>query len=948
VANGAVRSISVRLLAEVGNYVHGFQRARAATSDLIGELSKSEQQRQNMTRLGASLVVAGAGIAAGIGLATKAAIDWESAWAGVVKTVDGSEAQLGLLEEELREMARSLPATHGEIAAVAEAAGQLGVATEDVSEFTRVMIDLGESTNLTADEAATAIAQLMNVMGTAPENVDRLGAALVELGNNGASTEAEIIQMAQRISGAGAIVGASEADVLSLANALASAGINAEAGGSAISRVLVSIASAAAEGGEELAGFARVAGVSADEFAAHFATDPVAALNTFVLGLGRMNAAGEDVFGTLDELGLAEVRTRDALLRLSSSGDLLTQSLEDGARAWGENTALTDEASRRYETAASRIQVAQNQLTDFAITMGAVFLPVVADTADKLGSFVEFLGGMPEPLRQVAGVTAAVAAGLALLGGASLLAVPRIAATKAALDQLAASGGRAAAAVGLLRGSLRAAAFALGPVAAAIAVVELASAGLENVLFDDLNPQIDAMTAGLQRFNETGRATGELARVLGGDLRGTGDELERILDDRVWDQASRGIQDALGRLPVTFGDTMGRVARDLDAPREKVEALDQALSAMARGGNIQEAEEAFAALTAEMGLSEHQTRLLRDMLDGWAAAAEVGAAQADETADGMAEIGGAAQDAATDVEALNEAFEDLLDIQLSFDRSIIGWQQAFADLTEQLDEGSDAMGTNTQAGRDNRSAVLDTIEAIGEMRQAMIDEGAAIEDANRVYLEQLDRLEEVLIANGLNEDAVRTLIDAYRDIPANTAAAVETPGLDAALVKLDRLRRGIDTMPRDLDINVSLSQSGSAPVLGGRVAFAHGGVVAARSGRLVPAHVATSPTVLFGERATGVEAFIPRDGISAERGLAIADVAAGWHGGRVVAPWQWHGQRPAGGDGGTGMGGGQFTGALYLDSGEFLGMVRGEVRQGQAAHDRELLRGIGQGVGAAP
>src|SRR3546814_19713866 len=58
---------------------------------------------------------------------------------------------------------------------------------------------LGETTNLSADEAATSLAQLMNIMQTAPEDVDRLGSAVVALGNNGASTERDIVEMSQRI-----------------------------------------------------------------------------------------------------------------------------------------------------------------------------------------------------------------------------------------------------------------------------------------------------------------------------------------------------------------------------------------------------------------------------------------------------------------------------------------------------------------------------------------------------------------------------------------------------------------------------------------------------------------------------------------------------------------------------------------------------------------------------
>ena len=101
----------------------------------------------------------------------------------------------------LRGLARVLPATHGEIAAVAEAAGQLGIQRENVAAFTKTMIDLGASTTLSAEEAATGLAQMMNVMQTAPEDVGRLGAALVALGNAGASTESEILNMASYITG---------------------------------------------------------------------------------------------------------------------------------------------------------------------------------------------------------------------------------------------------------------------------------------------------------------------------------------------------------------------------------------------------------------------------------------------------------------------------------------------------------------------------------------------------------------------------------------------------------------------------------------------------------------------------------------------------------------------------------------------------------------------------
>src|SRR5690606_34365347 len=135
-----------------------------------------------------------------------------------------------------------------------------------------------------ADQAATSIAQISNVMGTTTGEVDNFGAALVALGNDGASTEAQIVAMAQRIAGAGAQIGLAESDILAIANAASSMGIEAEAGGSAISRVFTDMAKATKQGGESLDTFADVAGMSAKEFATAFEADPARAFASFTEG----------------------------------------------------------------------------------------------------------------------------------------------------------------------------------------------------------------------------------------------------------------------------------------------------------------------------------------------------------------------------------------------------------------------------------------------------------------------------------------------------------------------------------------------------------------------------------------------------------------------------------------------------------------------------------------
>jgi len=154
----------------------------------------------------------------GIGIAAvKAASDFESSFAGVRKTVEATEPEFAALAQGLRDMAKEIPVNVNELNKVAEAAGQLGIKKDDILQFTRTMADLGVTTNLTADEAATATAQIQNIFGAAGKDVDRFGATLVALGNAGASTEKDIIEMGKRIAGAGNQVGLSQAQVLGFA-----------------------------------------------------------------------------------------------------------------------------------------------------------------------------------------------------------------------------------------------------------------------------------------------------------------------------------------------------------------------------------------------------------------------------------------------------------------------------------------------------------------------------------------------------------------------------------------------------------------------------------------------------------------------------------------------------------------------------------------------------------
>lgn len=362
--------------------------------------NKISQMGQNISGFGSALTRGvTAPIVAGAGLVVKAAIDYESAFAGVKKTVDETATvSYQKLSDGIRQMAKELPASAVEIANVAEVAGQLGIKTEDILSFSRTMIDMGESTNLSAEEAATAIAKIANIMGLTSDEYSKFGAAVVDLGNNFATTEKDIVMMANRLAAGGKLAGLTAPEILGLATAMSSVGIEAEAGGTAMTQTLTAIGNAVAlttkDSADDLALIAKVAGTTSEEFQQAWKEKPAEALQSFIKGLNTAHEKGANVDAILMKLGMTGVRQGNMLKSLALSSDKMSAAVQRSNQAWKENTALTNEANKRYETTESQLKMFRNQITDLAIEFGGPLIKALRSGLDAVKPWLNNLADL--------------------------------------------------------------------------------------------------------------------------------------------------------------------------------------------------------------------------------------------------------------------------------------------------------------------------------------------------------------------------------------------------------------------------------------------------------------------------------------------------------------------------------------------------------------------------
>lgn len=589
----AFRGATTGLDTEVNKMEKAVTGAAAAQAKLATNLSTT---RYALYDVSSTLTAVGA-VTLGLSVASSAvAIAWERDFAQVVRTTGVVGEEVDKLRADLVDLAQAMPAAFGDITQIATLAGQLGVAEDRVASFTETVVKMSTVTDLTVDAAATAFGRLDALLPDVNGNYEALGSSIALVGVNSVATESQIVAISTQISSMGAFAGLTADEVVGLSGALASVGAAPELSRGTVTRLFTEMSKAVSEGGDKVAKFAEVAGVSSAEFEAAFGTAKFGPIfQSFIQGLDDTTRTGGNAVATLDALGITSVRDVPLLLRLAGANDVVTQSFADAAQGYAEGSELNRQYGIIAETTAAKLQVLGNNFQALLDAIGSSTTGPIGALADQFSDILAVLTDLvSSPVGQwVAGATVAFGAlvGVLLLIGAAVAAgFAGIIGMQQALAGL--TGQSVTASIGLkgLVTQLLAVGGAGTIAARGLQVVSLAMKGLVAGF---------AIFVGIEIGSAISRGLGDISYALQGVERDADSAYDRLIDSataiekfgNIEVQAPKNISNFF-----KFGDAIGSVQRAL-APlsgetilRDLVQ-VDEALADMVNNGSADEARD---------------------------------------------------------------------------------------------------------------------------------------------------------------------------------------------------------------------------------------------------------------------------------------------------------------------------------------------------------------------
>ena len=318
----------------------------------------------------------------------KVAIDFESAMADVKKVVNfANDLEFKDFEKSLLSLSQTIPLSATELATISASGGQLGIAKENLLEFTTTVAKMSTAFDMSAEHAGDSIAKLMNIYGLSQSQIVELGDSINHLSDTSASKASDVVETLGRIGGVAKIFGLTTVQAGALSSAFLSLGKPPEVAATSINALLLKLQTADKQGKSFNEGL-KVLGLTAKQLKTDIEDNPQEALTNFLNTLKEVPK--EDQMGVLSDLFGAEYS--DDIALLVGGLENYTSALDSVADKTKYLGSMNKEFETRSKTSANNLKLLGNTITKIAINFGTLLLPALNSVIAPLRVIGDFIG----------------------------------------------------------------------------------------------------------------------------------------------------------------------------------------------------------------------------------------------------------------------------------------------------------------------------------------------------------------------------------------------------------------------------------------------------------------------------------------------------------------------------------------------------------------------------
>ena len=120
------------------------------------------------------------------------------------------------MKQDLMDLSTQVPIAFDGLAQIAAAAGQSGIAANEIVKFTEAAAKMGTAFDISAEEAGQAMAEMRTAFKMSQTDVEALADQINYLGNNSPNTASKIMQIVQTVGPIGELAGVSAKQIAAM------------------------------------------------------------------------------------------------------------------------------------------------------------------------------------------------------------------------------------------------------------------------------------------------------------------------------------------------------------------------------------------------------------------------------------------------------------------------------------------------------------------------------------------------------------------------------------------------------------------------------------------------------------------------------------------------------------------------------------------------------------